>query len=761
MHSIRFYLRNIKNNKVFSAITIGSFVISLTIIIILSSFIVSEFSYDSHIRDIDRIYIAAASKNGASIPEQSRLLMLSQIPEIESVTNFLVGSVSVVYNAQDFNIRLINSDEGIFSVLPIVFRSGNPSGIFNVKTNAVITKGLAKRIFGDTDPIGKTLIVSHKENLTIAGVIDDFPQKSTLTGDIICSAELRVIYSQSCYNDNCTTFYSELVKLKQGTSYETVSAKVAKVIPKMNEKDDNTYSLLPYKGVYFNTLLSHDGLMHCNLKLLRLLILLTLVLLLMSVFNYVNLSVANNISRSKEFGVKQALGAGAFKIFNQFLFETFLTILFSALIALALANIFKPLFTDLLGKDFSLAELFSKPAFIFDSLGALVLIAILSAIYPARMAMKTEAKDLLHKKIKGRGNTIDLRKSLNVIQFVATISIIISLIVITRQIRFVKNKDFGFSTGQLIEIPYHWKAANRADLIKSELGAIPGVRSVCYSHGIPGSIQTYNNNDENGKVDMITTDKDFTETFGLRIIAGRNFFEGEQGKVCLINTQVMRQSGWNTIEGKKMFGFDVVGLVDDFNYESLYNKIGGLMIANGKDVSNFSLRLLPDNIPLTLAAIESTFKKILPDYEYTFRFYDEFLDSMYRQEEKRAEAIKIISILTILISCIGLIGLVEYSTRYRIKEIGVRKVNGATIAGIMMMLDMDFVRWIAFAFIVATPVGWLVMNRWLNSFAYRTELSWWIFVAAGLLTLGIALLTVSWQSWRAATRNPVEALRYE
>jgi putative ABC transport system permease protein len=260
---------------------------------------------------------------------------------------------------------------------------------------------------------------------------------------------------------------------------------------------------------------------------------------------------------------------------------------------------------------------------------------------------------------------------------------------------------------------------------------------------------------------MITTDKDFTETFGLRIIAGRNFFEGEKGKVCLINTQAMRQSGWSTIEGKKMFGFDVVGLVDDFNYESLYNKIGGLMIANGKDVSNFSLRLLPDNIPLTLAAIESTFKKILPDYEYSFRFYDEFLDSMYRQEEKRAEAIKIISILTILISCIGLIGLVEYSTRYRIKEIGVRKVNGATIAGIMMMLDKDFVRWIAFAFILATPIGWLVMNRWLRSFAYRTDLSWWIFVLAGLLTLSFALITVSWQSWRAATRNPVEALRYE
>jgi putative ABC transport system permease protein len=761
MYAIKFYLRNILQNKVFSAITIGSFVVSLTIIIILSSFVASEFSYDSHIKDIDRIYRVVASKNEASIPEQSRLLMLGQIPEIESATNFITGSASVVYNGQDYDIHLINSDEGIFSVLPIVFHSGSPSGIFNVKTNAVITRGLAKRIFGDTDPIGKILVVSHKENLTVTGVIEDFPDKSTLTGDLICSADLRVIYSQSCHNNKCTTFYRELVKLRQGASPEAVTSKLGQVIPRMHEKDDNEYFLSPYKGVYFNTSLSRDGLLHCNLKLLKLLILLTLVLLAMSVFNYVNLSIANNISRFKEFGVKQALGAGSFKIFAQFLQEAFVTILFSALIALALASQIKPLFADLLGKDFRLTELFSRSALVFEFLGALIIIALLSAVYPARMAMLTKAKDLLQKKIKGRGNTFDLRRSLNVIQFAATITIIVSLLIITRQIRFVKNKDFGFSTEKLIQIPYHWRASDKADLIKSELGSIPGVKSVCYSHGIPGEIQTYNDNDENGKVDMITSDRNFTETFGLRMIAGRNFFEGEQGRVCLINSTAMRQSGWNTIEGKNMFGFEVVGLVDDFNYESLYNKIGGLMIANGKDVSHFSLRLLPGNIPQTLESIEKTFKKILPDYGYSFRFYDEFLDSMYRQEEKRAEAIKIISLLTILISCIGLMGLVEYSTRYRIKEIGIRKVNGASISEIMMMLDKDFVRWIAFAFILAAPVGWLVMNGWLKTFAYRTNLSWWIFVIAGLLTLGIALITVSWQSWRAATRNPVEALRYE
>jgi putative ABC transport system permease protein len=210
-----------------------------------------------------------------------------------------------------------------------------------------------------------------------------------------------------------------------------------------------------------------------------------------------------------------------------------------------------------------------------------------------------------------------------------------------------------------------------------------------------------------------------------------------------------------------MFGSEVVGLLDDFHYENLYNKIGALMITNEKSISHFNVRILPENMSQTISAIEKGFKQVLPDYEFSFQFYDDYLDGMYHQEEKRADSIRIIAIIAILISCIGLIGLVEFSTKSRIKEIGVRKVNGAKVSEVMALLNKDFVKWVAVAFLIATPIAWYTMYKWLETFAYKTSLSWWIFALAGVLALGIALLTVSWQSWRAATRNPVEALRYE
>jgi putative ABC transport system permease protein len=761
MNSLKFYIRNLFKNKVFSAITIGSFAVSLAVILILSSFLVSEYTYDNHIKDVDRIYRVVASKNEASVPEQARQLLLNQVPEIGSATNFMTSTESVVYNGQNYNVGIINSDEGLFSVLPVQFITGTSAGIFNDKTHVVITESLSKKIFGKEDPIGKLLSISHKEIVTVAAVISDFPEKSTLTGDLICSTELRIRYSQSCTNSICTFFYRSLIKLNPGASFGTVNSKLDQVIPKIRENDDNKYSLSPFKNVYFDTSLSHDSLQHCNVKLLKLLFWLTAVLLLLAVFNYINLSVAQSSSRCKEFGVRQALGAGSLKLFSQFIGEAFFTTFIAALIALVLAGLVKPVFVDLLGKSFKILDLISTPSQVALSVVSLALIALLSAIYPARLVLKTEAKDMLQKKVVSKVGAFDIKKYLNVLQFAATIAILVSLVIITRQIRYVKTVDFGFSTEQLIRIPIHWRAQDKAGILKNELNSIPGVKKSCYSQGIPGDIQQYSQNDEFGKVSMITSDYSFVETFGLPVIAGRNFTPGEERNVCLINKTAMKQAGWDNIDGKKIFGFEVVGLLDDFHYQDLYNKIGGLMIANGKDVTFFTVRLLPGNITGTLEKIKETYKKVLPDYDYSFSFYDDFLDSMYKQEEKRADSVKIISLIAILISCIGLIGLVEFSTRYRIKEIGIRKVNGARVSEIMIMLDRDFIKWISLAFIIATPVAWYAMHKWLESFAYKTELSWWIFVLAGLLTAGIALITVSWQSWRAATRNPVESLRYE
>jgi putative ABC transport system permease protein len=767
MYNYKFYIRNLLKNKVFTTITIGSFAVSIAVIILLTSFLVSEFGYDSHLKNVERIYRVKASKNEASVPEQSRDLLLNKIPEIETFSNFLISWEPVVYNENNFNANVINSDEGLFSILPIEFVLGSPKGVFGDKKNVVITESLSKRIFGNEIPIGKTLNISYKEDVQVVAVIKDFPEKSTLSGDMICSADLKLRFSRSCFNDNCTYFYKSLVLLKPGVSDEAVSSKLTPLIPKFYDKDDNEYSLISYKNVYFDTSLRNDNLTHANVKLVRLLIWLTVVLLILAVFNYINLSVAHNTNRLKEFGIKQTLGARNINVFIQFIGEAFFTTLAASFAALLIAWLIQPLFVRLFGKEFPVFGIFSSPGLILVCLATLAGIALVSAAYPAWVATKVQAKDLLQKKGNAKAGAFDLRKSLNIAQFAASIVILVSLMVITRQVKYAKNLDFGFETGQLIKIPVHWKAASKIDVLKERLNSIPGVESSCFTHGTPGEIFSYNQSDEHnntnepGKVSNISSDYSFVETFGLKILEGRNFYENDKNNICLINKTAMKQTGWESFEGKNMFGFEVVGLLDDFHYESLYNKIGALMITNQKDVSHFNIRIRPQNMAQTLQEVEKGFKEVLPDYGFSFQFYDDYLDSMYQQEEKRADSIRVIAIIAILISCVGLIGLVEFSTKRRIKEIGIRKVNGARISEVLVMLNKDFVRWVAIAFVIATPIAYYAMQKWLENFAYKTSLSWWIFALAGLLALGIALLTVSWQSWKAATRNPVEALRYE
>jgi putative ABC transport system permease protein len=761
MNNFKFYIRSLWRNKVFSTITIGSFAVSIAIIILLTSFLVSEFGYDSHLKNADRIYRIKASKNEASVPEQGRELLLANIPGIEAVTNFMIGNEPVVYNKTYFSANVINSDEGLFSILPIEFVFGSPKGVFGDKKNVVITESLSKRIFGTENPVGKALNISYKEDVLVVAVIKDFPEKSTLSGDLICSTDLKIRHSGSCFNNKCIDTYKSLVLLKPGVQAEAVSSKLTPLMPKFHDKDDNQYSLIPFKNVYFDTSLSNDSLAHANVKLVSLLVWLTVVLLILAVFNYINLSVAHNTNRLREFGIKQTLGARNLNVFIQFIGEAFFTTLAASLAALFIASLMQPLFVKLFGKGFPVFGIFSSPGLILACLATLVGIAVVSATYPAWVATKVQAKDLLQKKGTTKAGDFDLRKLLIITQFAATIAIFVSLMVINRQVKYAKNLDFGFETGQLIKIPVHWKAADKIDVLKERLNSIPGVESSCFTHGTPGGIYSYNQTDEFGKVSNISSDYSFVGTFGIKIIEGRNFYQTEKNNVCLINKTAMQQAGWKSFEGKKMFGFEVVGLLDDFHYESLYNKIGALMITNQRDISHFNVKISPQNIAQTLKDVEKGFKEVLPDYGFSFQFYDDYLDSMYQQEEKRADSIRVIAIIAILISCVGLIGLVEFSTKRRIKEIGIRKVNGARVSEVLAMLNRDFVKWVAIAFVIATPVAYYAMNNWLENFAYKTTLSWWIFALAGLLALGIALLTVSFQSWKAATRNPVEALRYE
>jgi putative ABC transport system permease protein len=372
VNPLKLYFRNLLRNKVFSAITIGSFAVSLAVVVVLASFLASEFNYDSHIEDVDQIYRVTRSGDGALIPEGARKLLIDNLPEIVSATNYTIGRESVVLGEASFSARIIHSDEGLFSVFPIEFINGNPEEIFEDKHNVVITTNFAKKVFGDDNPVGRKLNISHRVDVTVVGLINDFPDRSTFRGDIICHTDLKIRASSSCDNDECIYFYKLLVKLHPMVNWRDVNSKISDVIPEISYSGEKVVStMLPFKNVYFDTKLN-DDLEHANIQLIRLLVWLTIILLFLAVFNYVNLSIAHSLSRLREFGMKKVLGLGKVPLVGQFIAEALITVMISLGIAIYLGIFTKPVFEEMFGKAIRLQDLVSSPVIILS--GILILI---------------------------------------------------------------------------------------------------------------------------------------------------------------------------------------------------------------------------------------------------------------------------------------------------------------------------------------------------------------------------------------------------
>jgi putative ABC transport system permease protein len=762
MNSIGFFLRKLYKNLLFSAISIGGFSISLTVVVILLAFIVSETSYDRDYPEVENIYRMTAGDNGAHIPEKAKAMLEETYPEIVAVTNYVIGKDELVYNNTNYSFDLVNTDEGFFKVFSIDFITGMPDGIFDDPQNAVITESCARKVFGNENPIGEIVNISHREDLKIAAIVKDFPEKTCLHGELFCSSELKIRYSRSGHNNVYVYLYKTFVRLKPGADARKLSALFSPEIHKFMDWLDIEYQLQHFTDVYFSTELVYDDLYHANIKLIRLLSILTFVILLLSVFNYVNLSVAESMKRLNEYGVRQVFGADRKHLIVQLFYEAFLKMCISLVLAFIIALPVKNLLVDILGKEIHLSAIINSVLMITAIIISLIILSSLSAIYISFIILKVQPRMLLLKQISTISHSFLTGQLLIVLQFTATIVLIVSLITISKQVSYVRNKDLGYNTESLVRIPVHYKIKDKIPVILEEIRQVSQVKSACYSHGTPGAIYSYSSTDDVKDVSQIATDHAFIETFELELLLGRNFFPGEKDAVCLINEMLLDHlGGWDSAENRVIFGNRIVGVIDDFHHKDLYQPINNLMIENLKDVSHITIRFHPCNLAEAMKSIEAAFKRTAGGFSIEYQFYDDWLDTLYRQEEKRADSISFLSLLAIFLSCLGLFGLAEYNSKRRMKEIGIRKVNGATSARIMAVLNYDFMKWLVIAFLAACPVAWFFMHRWLSNFAYRTELSWWIFAVAGLITMLVALLSISFLTWRAASRNPVEVLRYE
>ena len=592
-------------------------------------------------------------------------------------------------------------------------------------------------------------------------VVADLPDKSSLQGEMFCSAELRIRYSRSGWNEKEAYLYNLYLKLNKGSRPGGLDTALTRVIHPYMDWMEIDYYLQPFREVYFDISTPYDNLSHANVKLIRLLGWLALVILFLAVFNYINLAIAQSTGRLHELGVKQVFGAGRSFLVRQFINEAFLQILLALILGFFIAILLNPLLSGILGKEIELMLILKEPATLLLVLLGLLVIAMISGFYPALAILRLQPKEMLLKQVMTIRRSFDIRRLLTILQFTAMVALIISLITLVKQVRYVQDKDMGYDTELLVRIPVHYRIKDQVPALLEEISKIAVVKHVCASHGTPGAIWNYSSDDE-VSTSHISSNYRFVETFGLSLLYGRNFFEAESTSVSLINETMMKvQGGWDSVENRNFFGSTVVGVVEDFHFKDLYSPIENLQIRNEPDVSHLCVRFHPGEISTAIEEVRKIFWQTAPGFAFSYEFYDQWLDARYKQEEKRADSIRLLSIIAVILSSMGLFGMAEFSTRARTREIGIRKVNGAGMTHIIGLLNLGFLKWVGPGILAGIPLGWYFMNKWLSGFAYKTDLNWWIFALAAIVSLVVAILTVSWQTWRTARNNPVEALRYE
>ncbi len=764
LNPIKQIVRSTIKNRTISFISISGFALASAVILLLVAFISNERSYDKDIPEVKNIYRVLANGDNASVPEDAAVLIKEQIPEVKEACNYYAGYQPAIFRDKSYPSKLICTDNSIFNFTGAEVIAGNIDNFHMVPNQVVLIKSFAEKIFKDENPIGQTINLSHKEDVVVVAVIEDLPVNRSLYGDVFCSNKLKVTYSAGGWNDIKIYYDNLLVKLIDNTSVKNIEEKLKPVINNLYPNDHyrkaDAYVLSPLKDAYF-TPINYDGLKHANVKLIDLLTWLTLCIFIFAFFNYINFTVARVTSEFKNVGIQQVLGASKLNVFQRFISEALIQLIVSLFIAVFLMFLFKPLMEGLLGQEIVFDTLLNSLPIMLAIAFSIFLVAILAGSYPAYVALKAKPASMLKSKITDLNKQRDLRMPLNIVQFAASIVAVVAFITINQQIKYCKNKDLGFNTEQLVRIEVHRKIEEHLPALMDKIGSLPGVKNMCPTHGTPWAIYGNSESEECGRFDEICSNSHFLETFNIKLVEGRNFYENEKAETALINKRGMQQLGWDSFEGKKLFGAEVVGIIDDFNFLDLHNEVGALMIRNGTGLSHLNVRLYPGDISGTMTQIENVFSEIAGNFNYEYRFYDEWIDSMYKKEENQARSIQFVSILAMLLASFGMFGLASYSLKRRIKEIGIRRVNGAKISEVMTMLNKVFVKWVAIGFVIATPIAYVVMNKWLENFAYKTTLNWWIFALAGMLALGIALLTVSWQTWKTASRNPVEALRYE
>ena len=772
---IKLAVRNLLKNKLYSFLIIGGFAIGFTASILIGLFYSAESNVNRHFSDYKNIFRLYDAKKGKSGLDYKLNTVLSEnYPDIKKACPVGLSYYPITLKDPETKnyIRVehvISTNDSFFDVFSIEILSILDKKPFSQQNSAVITESVAKKLFGDKNPLGRT-INQEFFSATVTAVMEDIPGNSSFKAELLLNSENKDFQmSQECDNGVCIYPTEHILLLKNGVNPDELAKNLNSSIEKFNTKTDSL-ALQNLSDIYLSTmdLGWSDSHFKGNSKMLMIFLAIGILIIVLSSINYLNYTVSIQYSKMKEIGINKTNGAEKIHLLADSLIEVSLGILIALFLSVILVTLLLPSTGILFGKEIQLGDVNIQqllPVFAAVIAG----IVLLNSLAPIYVLSKFNISDFLSGGRKRTGKQIG-KQAMLTFQLTVSIVLIAVVMLIFKQLQYVKHYDLGFNEEHLVrmELPFLFK---NQKALKNEVSKLSFVSGSALSNGYPGHINMSMGSGVEGDeflVHCIYISEDFLKTFGINLTDGRSFLSGDKDQACLMNEAAIKRFDWDTIEGKKYKngregGYNVVGVVNNFNVQSLHSALTpvALLYEPDREFNTLSLRLMPGSVSQQISELRNVWKSFLPDDPMEFTFYDSQFQAMYSKEHKLAKSITFFSIIAIVLTCMGILGQIFLISLNRTKEIGIRKVNGARISEILTMLNKNFIKWVAIAFVIATPLAYFAMNKWLESFAYKTELSWWIFALAGLLALGIALLTVSWQSWKAATRNPVEALRYE
>ncbi|NQU86956.1 MAG: ABC transporter permease [Mariniphaga sp.] len=791
-YNFKLTIRRIIKDSAFTGINIFGLTIGISSFLVLFLYVANEKSFDKHFSGYKNIYRVTSIPGGTGEPWARSLGIINpatvDIPEIEEATQFshcAIGTIGIDENSFQQN-DIMSVDESFLNMFEVECLVGDLTEI-NKPNVAFITEDFEKKYFKGENPVGKSIDVEALQYVRglgkyeIRGIVKNTHAKTHFNYEVLLSQKGALDERYSLLPERKTQWVYNYVRLKNGVLATQVSNKIlvyydASELKQTRGPKDYSFSLTPLEDIHLKSDYRFE-LKESSSKInIKLFIVISFVILLVSLLNFINLTIAKLIKRSKELGLKKSVGAGKNQLTSQILAEVLLLCTLSIVLSLVLVESIKPIINRLFEIDFRIY--FSEPIVYLSILGVLIICLGLTAIFIGFFLLgKTSTTNLLYERSNFSGNLV--LKSLLVIQVSIVIILLSGTFMVNKQMNFIADKNLGFDKENVVVLNLKDFSKDPA-VFANELEKQSQVISVGFTNqhfGYPTQSYNLEGLGIDGIAEFVFANYDYLKTMDIKLIEDWTNSSADTIEGMVINNHLYKRlmEKHGSMEAINEYSdaqelepdqirVDFVGVADDFNYSSAHEAIGDFAFLLGESPNRarfIHVRLNPGDLRLAMKTVEDVWATHYPGQEFSYFFIDEKIAQQYKAETILSRILITFSILGILISIIGISALSLFISQQRTKEIGIRKVNGANISEVLVLLNRDFVKWVAIAFILAAPVAYYTMFKWLENFAYKTSLSWWIFILAGVLTLSFALLTVSWQSWRTATRNPVEALRYE